>query len=145
MPAYQHKSLSMVTKLRRERGFAYRIAVTFVALLAFTLQSYVTQTHIHLEAQPNLGFSISKDAASDTASKATPTQNREHDRYPPGDDPAHCPFCQEMLYAGCFLAPAPVAVFQLTFSVILVAIVREISVALSPVSHTWRGRGPPLA
>ena len=69
MPAYQHKSLSMVTKLRRERGFAYRIAVTFVALLAFTLQSYVTQTHIHLEAQPNLGFSISKDAASDTASK----------------------------------------------------------------------------
>jgi len=144
MPVYRHKFPPMSARLRRERGFAFRIVVTFVALFAFTLQSYITQTHIHIEGESAFGFVTAKNVAPDTTSKAASAQNRGNDRHLPSDDPAHCPFCQEILYAGHFVAPAPVAAIQLALTAAPAAIVREISVAQSPVSHSWRGRGPPL-
>jgi hypothetical protein len=144
MPVYRHKSPPMSARLRRERSSASRIVVTFVALIAFILQSYVTQTHIHIEGESAFGFATARTVAPDTASK-TASQNREHGRHVPSDDPAHCPFCQEILYAGHFVAPAPVAVIQLAFVTAPAAIAHEISVAKSPVSHSWRGRGPPQA
>jgi hypothetical protein len=144
MPVYRHKSTPMSARLRRERSSASRIIVTFVAFFAFVLQSYVTQTHIHIEGESAFGFATAKTVTPDTASKSVSSQNREHGRHVPSDDPAHCPFCQEILYAGHFVAPAPVAEIQLAFIAAPTVIAHEISVITSPVSHSWRGRGPPL-
>ncbi|HEY5312673.1 MAG TPA: hypothetical protein VIK18_09135, partial [Pirellulales bacterium] len=67
----------------------------FVAALGFLLQSYVTQTHIHVFPAGSAGAShITSPLAARGES--------------PIDKPADCPFCQAILHAGLFVAsPAP--------------------------------------
>jgi hypothetical protein len=115
---------------RRGERASLRLAITFLALLAFSVQSYVTQTHIH-----------GAPASSGIAKAEQPAQ--PHDRYPANDDPANCPICQEILHAGHYVTPAAVAVLLPSVAVSTIAIVLDVPIALRSVSHSWHGRAPP--
>jgi hypothetical protein len=109
---------------------ALRLWLASLVLIAFSFQSYVTQTHIHLVAQASNGMKAD-------ARKAP------RDRYPASQDPANCPICQEVLHSGSFITPSAVAVLLPSLAVSVLAIVIDTAIASSPVSHSWRGRAPP--
>jgi hypothetical protein len=128
----------LVWNLARSRQIAkapsstFRLLVTAFALLTFALQSYVTQTHIHLA--PGSFASYSELGA---AKKQLP------DKFPAQDDPANCPICQEILHSGQFVTPTAAATLLPSLSVSIIAIVIHIVVAPEATSHTWQSRGPP--
>jgi hypothetical protein len=105
-------------------------------LLAFALQSYAVQTHIHerldLPAIAKANGNISIDGAH--AKKPAAPSKR--------DAPDDCPLCQ-LLYGGQNVAPDALVSFLPLVSVLAI----EIKLAALPhfdaVSHSWRGRAPP--
>jgi hypothetical protein len=113
---------------RMSAGF---LAVFVAALLAFSWQSFVTQTHIHPGTLPIA-------AAHVAGPQLTPTQ-------PAPERPIDCPICHAAALSGHYLAPGP----ALVLAVIAAAIWRFASVALAPSratrSHAWRSRAPPAA
>lgn len=80
------------------RGGIGRHAITLLLLLAFALQSYVTQTHIH---------GISGTRAENCISKCAGQTPLSHS---PFGDAATCPLCQAITDAGAFFAPAILAI-----------------------------------
>ena len=108
---------------------AARFALTLVALFAFTVQSVVTQIHVHGAA--------SGSAASVAIGKTPPG------KLPPGGDQSNCPICQAIVHAGAFTAPVtailPLPAFA---SFAITASVRIASVA-QVSSHSWNSRAPP--
>lgn len=118
------------------RASATRLLVSFVVLLAFSLQSYATQTHIHLAHLSNVGAG---NAAPAVGAKQQP------DKFPPGEDPANCPICQEILHCGQFVTPAAALLLLPSLAVSIVRIVAEASVVAQSASHAWRSRAPPAA
>lgn len=135
----------MWTRSRLKREPLHHKLILLVSLVAFVLQSYVVQTHIHFAPVIDSGIVVAKNFVTDSKAGAVSTQTRDHGRYPPGDDPSHCPICQEFLHAGQYLTPAPVTALLLTVVDVPIAIVRVILVAVAPVSHDWHGRAPPTA
>lgn len=122
-------------------GFA-RWTITLLVFLAFAFQSYVTQTHIHFphEAAVNIFASADKSpshAKSDTSGKQSP------DKYPPNDDPANCPICQEVAHAGQFVMPDYVAVLLPSQPVSIVPVVIVLPALVEAATHNWQGRAPP--
>jgi hypothetical protein len=117
-------------------------------LVAFALQSYVTQTHIHFAGHVVTGgFTFpgeSSGGQSDKALGAAQDQG-DHDKYPPGDDPANCPICQEIMYSGHYVAPGAIAVLLPTIAVPTFTRVDVALSFISRVSHIWQVRGPPRA
>lgn len=130
-------------RVRRDRDvIAARIArprgvVLALTILAFLLQGLVTQAHIHGEflIAPTTGLThaASVDGGSTKQQPAAP------------DDEKHCPFCQEMMAAGAYVAPAPtLLVLPLqTFSAVALELV--VPAYVDAASHFWRGRAPPRA
>jgi len=99
-------------------------------LVAFTVQGFAVQTHIH-GTPASLGSSIT--------TISTPSQPAPQDPY----DPANCALCQEMLHAGIYVAPVVA-----DFIVILNAVAFAPAYALLPHAaterqHSWQGRAPP--
>jgi len=116
----------------------WRLAVAALAFVAFALQSYVTQTHIH-------GAFVSSDVAKISKQVAGKAPGEPHDKYPANDDPANCPICQEILHAGQYVAPGAI-VFALpveTIAVIPLSLDAPLIVKAIPLG--WRGRAPPHA
>ena len=112
-----------------------------LTLVAFTLQNFLTQTHIHFTP------AIERALASTDLSKSVSTGARRDDRdkYPANGNPANCPICQEMLYAGNYVTPsAAAAPPTLTASLSVPAGLRHIRPPSASASHSWQGRGPPL-
>jgi len=110
----------------RARTGAWRLAVTCVLLLAFALQSFVTQTHFHPAA-------VSERAPA-VQSAATPA----------GHDAIACPLCQAIAVAGAFLTPGlssaqPPAALALLAS----GPAAVIGLAVTPAGFSWRSRAPP--
>jgi hypothetical protein len=115
-------------------------------LVAFALQSYVTQTHIHFAGHVVTGgFTFPDDGSKIGKALGAAQDQGDHDKYPPGDDPANCPICQEMLYAGHYVAPAAIAVLLPTLAIRTIARVDAELPVVSSVSHIWQVRGPPRA
>jgi type IV secretory pathway TrbL component len=111
------------------RGAARRIVV-FVALFAFTLQSFIAQTHIHAESLAPGG--VVNTAATSPSNKA-PTDHSQAD----------CPFCQAVVHVGSVVASAP-PLLRLPFSWTATAAFVSAAVAISGSSaHDWRSRAPP--
>ena len=112
---------------------AFWAALLVVAMLAFTWQSVVTQTHRHFGAT---AFGLAVNAPGGTgAQKSGQT---------PSDTPDNCPICQEIAHGAAYLAPAPIlldtpAVIAAWFTVTLL-----LALALRQQSHGWRSRAPPL-
>lgn len=122
---------------RRHRGAGrfsgWRLVVASVALVAFALQSYIVQTHIHFAPDVEARLAGVHGTAS-----------HHHDRYPANEDPANCPICQELLHSGTFVAPAP-EIFLPPFVPVsaVVAAATALPIVIAP-SHSWQGRAPPL-
>ena len=111
-----------------------------VTLIAFSVQTYLTQTHIHLVAEGRtslmLGLALGKVARS---SPVAPKDN-----YPANEDPANCPLCQELVHAGQFVTPAGAAVLLPFISISVIEIASPTARLGQAVTHIWRGRAPPL-
>lgn len=109
-------------------------ALLFVTLLAFTWQSFVTQTHRHWGEG---GYSLSLSAKSLGGSQA------EKGRVP-ADTPDNCPICQEVAHGGAYLASAPLPFVAPAAIAGWFAVSLLLALALHPQSHDWRSRAPPL-
>ena len=133
-----------MTGRRLRASFASsRPALTLFVVLAFLFQSLLTQTHVHLLTDHDSGFAVALGGNSDLAKSSS--QERDHNKLPSKDAPDNCPLCQQILIAGAFLSPSTVAVAlptQLSF-VPPTALVSPGS--FRAVSHSWYGRGPPIA
>jgi hypothetical protein len=81
------------------RGGIGRHVVTLLLLLAFALQSYLTQTHIHRTSD------ISRQNCISACIVHAPHQSS------PFGEAGDCPLCQAIVHAGAFFAPAVLAVF----------------------------------
>jgi hypothetical protein len=119
-----------------------RWTITLCVFLAFAFQSYVTQTHIHFagEAAVDVFAPVEKSAP---AAKIAPQGKQKPDKTPPKDDPANCPICQEILYAGHYVMPAFVAPLLPSQPISIVPIVIALPTVVKTVSHAWQGRAPP--
>src|SRR5271165_3680980 len=105
------------SRLRNSATLAgWRQALIFVVLVAFAFQGYVIQTHIHFT--PEAAALLDADAGAH-ASKGT----YHHDKFPPADDPANCPICQEILHSGQFVTPSTAALLPPSLAASTIAIV----------------------
>jgi hypothetical protein len=118
----------------------WRLAVASVVFVAFALQSFVVQTHIHFT--PDAEARLAAYAASHAGAHGDVGQSR-HSRHAPGDDPADCPICQEILHSGQFVAPVPQLFLPPAMAVSTVAVVDTALPFIVARSHGWRGRAPP--
>ena len=113
---------------------AMRLAIVLLTLMAFGLQSYITQTHIHL--------------APDSFASAAGVANGKHslpDKFPANGDPANCPICQEIAHTGQFVTPSAAVLLLPGVAVSIIAIVTDIPSTAQTASHAWRSRAPPKA
>jgi len=116
------------------RLFVGRILLVVVTILSFTLQSYVTQTHIHGTSQ---GFDI------DAIAKIVAANSPAHSKSPLDDGDADCPFCQAVAHAGAFFTPiTPILILPFIW-VKTVAITIITRVVASTTAHNWQSRAPP--
>src|SRR5580704_13144026 len=109
---------------RVRRASSWQQVLPMLMLVAFALQSYVTQTHIHFAGHVVTGgFTFPDDESKVQTGKVlgTAPDQGNHDKYPPGDDPANCPICQEIMYAGHYVAPAAIAVLLPTLAIRTIA------------------------
>jgi hypothetical protein len=126
------KAAAKLAEIRRgDTGWR---SVAWVLLLAFTLQSFVTQTHIHGAPQALAGATIGKVLLA-TASP--------QDKSPIENDTATCPFCQAVAHAGAFFASAAPLLLLPVVSAAC-ATPRLIATAIRlPSAHGWQSRAPP--
>jgi hypothetical protein len=103
--------------------------LTLVALFAFTVQSVVTQIHVH------------GAAASDTASVAL--GKTQPGKPPPGGDPSKCPICQAVVHAGTFTAPVTTILPLPAFASFAITASVRIAATAQTSSHSWNSRAPP--
>jgi len=124
---------------RRSHPIWQRVLLyTFVAF--FALQSVIMQSHLHGVAN---GSAVAEKfvSGSKIANSETPRDNK----YPANDDPANCPICQAIALAGHFVAPSAVSPILPHEEIAAAAPPPALFLIRNPVSHTWRGRGPPTA
>jgi hypothetical protein len=107
-----------------------RLLVTGFMLLAFLLQSYVTQTHIHFDTASAIAKTVTADGAP--AKKNSPAD----------DNPDNCPLCQ-LLYGGQYVAPDALVFFLPMATVSTIEFALGVTPHYDAVSHSWRGRAPP--
>ncbi len=113
----------------RRVSLARRIVV-FIAVFALAFQSYITQTHIH-------------DAGFGGKAQTSTTQSTAPSKTPLHDSQADCPFCQAMIHAGVFAAPAT-PLLHLPFTLVqTVALTFAPRGASSAAAHDWQSRAPP--
>lgn len=121
------------------RSDVLRFAVTLLALLAFSLQGYVTQTHIHT------GSTLRLSVADQTPAKAETVPAKQRDGGPANQDPANCLVCQQIVHAGQYVTPAAIAALLPTAAVSTIAFIIDAAIVITPASHFWHGRAPPRA
>jgi len=111
-------------------------AAAFVVALLFTLQSYVTQTHIHLE-NPLPAWAGAQSYLQH------PEARSHHGKRPVDDDPDHCPLCQAAVISGSFLKPVlPVLPPPVVHAGVL-RIILQSGILAPAFTHAWQGRAPP--
>jgi hypothetical protein len=139
------RAMKRASKPTIRAGKAVRLAVPrvvmLVTLLAFSIQTYLTQTHIHW-AQERQASSQQVTAGKIAGSSSRPAEPK--DRYPANEDPANCPLCQELIHAGQFVTPTTAALLLPFLSVSIIEIAVPSATLVRAVSHIWRGRAPPL-
>jgi hypothetical protein len=112
----------------KKRGVSGWRLVAALVLLAFTVQSYVAQTHFHDAGLA--GTAIAK--------------NLGQKKSPVDDNPLNCPFCQAVAHAGAIFLPGTPLLFLSAQWIETAAphfILRDNEAA---PTHSWQSRGPPL-
>jgi hypothetical protein len=112
----------------RHRRLSWR-SIAWILLVAFTLQSFITQTHIHSTG----GIAIVKTLAKAPSHNKLPAENGTTD----------CPLCQAITHAGAFFTPtAPTLLLSVTGTDIVAVFV--VVGAIDNIStHYWHSRAPP--
>lgn len=117
-----------------------RLFLTLFCLLAFSFQSYIAQTHIHIPGTTDAGIS----ALASSPAKISLNAAKQDKRSPlPINSDTNCPLCQTVLHAGFFLTPG-----------LLVLLLPDTQAGNDPApiavshhdgapSHAWQSRGPP--
>jgi hypothetical protein len=108
-------------------------------LLAFAIQSIVTQTHVHLSRLSDAGLALQAGKSLLGHDNAPLKQNNA----PLNDDPSNCPLCKEILYSGQFVAPAWAVFFLPTLAVSLIETALPAISRSDTASHAWSSRAPP--
>ena len=111
------------------RGSTRWRSLTWILLLSFALQSYITQTNIHLAAPPAAKAPIVK-----TVNKAPAPADR---------DPLNCPFCQAIASAGAFFTSAAPLLPLPSLWAEVAAPLASVGVARRTFTHGWQSRAPP--
>jgi hypothetical protein len=116
-----------VSSRGRHFGFVrLRFIAGLIALLSFTLQTYVVQTHIHVPGVEISGFG--------QVNHPSPLDKNSQD---------DCPICQAFAMAGTFVTPALI-ILALALSFIdaspFIALRTE---AGAPLARNWQSRAPP--
>jgi hypothetical protein len=128
---------------------APHLLVAFFGLLAVALQSFVVQTHIHVQqptAQTQAVKLVTLAAASVANTEHGATQAKAPvDKYPLNRDPANCPLCKELTHSGVYVSNASVLATLPFPATVNFIVFREIAPSRFAASHTWRGRAPPVA
>ncbi len=114
----------------RNRGVASRLVV-FVSAIAFVLQSFIAQTHIHARNEA-IRDNVEFAAVSSPAHGKTPINNGTQD----------CPFCQAIVHAGAFLTPTPPFLALPVRAETAVPFV-ELYAVHRAATHNWHSRAPP--
>jgi hypothetical protein len=109
-----------------------RLGLAFFLLAAFTLQSFVIQTHIHIGTSA-VTFGFVQNTNAGTPDKPSPLDN----------DSTNCLFCQEVMHAGHFVMPAAAALALPTEFVSIVPIRIALPLFVGAIAHGWQSRGPP--
>lgn len=113
----------------RVRGSGVR-AIAWILLVAFSLQSFVTQTHIHGAFGAGAAVAARVNAATH---KNAPLENGK----------AECPFCQAVVHAGAFYAPAAQTLVLPVSWAKMAALLFAVETFVSVSSHLWQSRAPP--
>jgi len=114
----------------RKQGFLRRTLLALACILAFSLQSYIAQTHIHI---PGL------EAAQTVAGKTGHTSKQPV----PSDDPVRCPQCQVAHLAGTAVTPDAL-VFIIPAHAFFSGYLADTALRVkSAITHAWGIRGPP--
>src|SRR5262245_16503143 len=128
------------TRLERRRRALMRVqgwrpVVAFLAIFAIALQSFIVQTHIHnpLPAASSILAKNGDGGASGTT----------HGKFPVSDETANCRLCQELSYAGRFVAPSSaLLIVPITVAWLLIVFLHSATIP-STRSYVWRSRAPP--
>jgi len=127
------------TRFERRRALlrvqGWRPVIAFLAVFAIVLQSFIVQTHIH-NPQSAASSSLAKSAEGD-ASGTT------HSKFPVSDDTANCRLCQELGYAGRFVAPSSTLLIVPVIVAWLLIVFLHSATIPSARSYVWRSRAPP--
>jgi hypothetical protein len=126
---FMTNAASRFSRMRRS-GSASRLVVA-IAVLAFALQSYFTQTHIHILSQ---GLGLAHIAA---------TQKPEQSKIPLNSSPVDCPFCQAVTHAGVFFAPAALLFYVSAVWLKSIAFFLKTREPFNASAYDWQSRGPP--
>ncbi len=115
---------------RQNSGWRY---FTWILLVAFSLQSYVTQTHIHIAPQSINHATDGKLLASTPA----------HNNSPAEDGTNACPLCQAVANAGAFFVPAAPVLLPPVLWAKSIALPALADVVGGATAHGWHSRAPP--
>ena len=104
--------------------------ISLVVMLAFGVQSFLVQTHLHNLPQT---LAVAADIAASTPSSKAPL------------DADKCLLCQEYVHSGAYVTPVAAAVLPPSAAVSLLPLQLALVFADRPASHSWMGRAPPRA
>jgi hypothetical protein len=121
----------------------WRQVLLFFVCLAFSLQSYTAQTHIHFLPVPASSFD--KGAVFAGAVKPTKAQERQPlpDKFPGNDDPAKCPLCQVVAHGGQYVWPTSIILSLPDLPAAVVPVAISVLRLVERDSHNWQSRAPP--
>jgi hypothetical protein len=101
-------------------------AAIWLVVIAFALQSFVAQTHIH-----------------DAATVIHQSVSGSHGKPPIDNGPLDCPLCQAVAHGSTYFPPAS-ALFLLPAACIeLATSVLSLRVTFVVAAHSWKSRAPP--
>ncbi len=122
-----------VTDIRK--GSWERAIVTPMVLLAFLLQIFIVQTHVHFPTSETAGIGHAASAVPSAALHQTKKTGDTHT--------THCPWCQAVLASGSYLPPvAPPVDLPVAFRLLDPIVLNTSAVAIAS-SHAWQSRAPP--
>lgn len=122
----------MLAAIHPWRALARRNLIALSCLLAFALQSFVAQTHIHpLLLAPQ---AAATDSAQVPAGKGKPAQ-----------DDLSCPACQAAALLAVVLGPSGLLLLLPAASHTALPVPQAAHAIPQAPAHVWRSRGPPQA
>jgi hypothetical protein len=115
-------------------------AFVLFCLLAFGLQTFTAQTHIHVPGGADdlrLGGAGSYSSKDQAGTKGHPAPAR--------DSRENCPLCQVAVHAGAFLTPS-IWILEIPTHIAASSTLGErTDRMIDPASYIWRSRAPPQA